>query len=295
MAFSPGHKFGQLIGEVLEMAIDPILIEFAKKNGLYLDKKGPRPARDGQKVCWIDLNGNKHDLDFVLERGGSPDKFGVPAAFIEVAWRRYTKHSRNKVQEIQGAIMPLFQTHEHCHPFTGAILAGVFTEGALKQLKSLGFTLAYFPYETVVKAFARVRIDASFDETTADTDFEDKFRRWDALTLSSQAMVSKELVRLNAGEISKFVEGLRSSVLRTIKAVRIFPLHGNAVEWANVNDAISFIQAYQEQGGALPIVRYEVEIIYLNGDKIWGEFAAKDAAIEFLNSAYSTVATEKPS
>jgi hypothetical protein len=295
MAFSPGHKFGQLIGEVLEMAIEPILSEFAKNNGLYLDKKGPRPARDGQKVCWTDLNGNKHDLDFVLERGGSPDKFGVPVAFIEAAWRRYTKHSRNKAQEIQGAILPLFQTHEHCHPFTGAVLAGVFTEGALKQLKSLGFTVAYFPYETVIAAFARVRIDASFDETTADAEFKDKFLRWDALVPSEQAKVSRELVRLNADEINTFVEGLRSSVLRTIKAVRIFTLHGKAVEWANVHDAISFIQAYNEQSGALPIVRYEVEIIYLNGDKIWGAFAAKDAAIEFLNSAYSTVATDKSS
>jgi hypothetical protein len=108
MAISPGHKFGQLIGEVLEMAIEPILSEFAKQQGLFLDKKGPRPVRDGQKVCWTDLNGNKHDLDFVLERGGTPDRFGVPVAFIEAAWRRYTKHSRNKAQEIQGAILPLF-------------------------------------------------------------------------------------------------------------------------------------------------------------------------------------------
>ena len=108
MAISPGHKFGQLIGEVLEQAIEPILCEFAKKQGLYLDKKGPRPARVGQKVCWTDLNGNKHDLDFVIEREGSRDRVGVPVAFIEAAWRRYTKHSRNKAQEIQGAILPLF-------------------------------------------------------------------------------------------------------------------------------------------------------------------------------------------
>jgi len=103
------------------------------------------------------------------------------------------------------------QTHERCHPFTGAVLAGVFTAGAIKQLKSLGFAVAYFPYETVVKAFAKVRIDASFDEATADDDFEDKFRLWDALAPSDRAKVAKELARLNESEIKTFVDVLRDS------------------------------------------------------------------------------------
>jgi hypothetical protein len=291
MATSPAHKFGQMIGDVLEITIEPILSEFAKQHGLYLDKRGPRPAREGNKVCWTDLNGNKHDLDFVLERGGTPQKCGVPVAFIEAAWRRYTKHSKNKAQEIQGAIMPLFETHRRYHPFTGAILAGVFTAGALTQLKSLGFSVAYFPYETVLKAFSTVGIDASSDETTPEDDFVEKFRRWDALKPSDRAKVGKELARLNVGEVKAFVDALHKVTMRTIKTVRILPLHGNAVEWANVEDAITFIQGYNEDVGTLPIVRYEVLVIYMNGDKISGEFAAKDAAIEFLKS-YSTVPGE---
>ena len=90
------------------------------------------------------MNKNSHDLDFVLERGGTPDKIGMPVAFIETAWRRYTKHSRNKAQEIQGALEPLAETYRHLAPFKGAVLAGVFTEGALTQLRSLGFTVLYF-------------------------------------------------------------------------------------------------------------------------------------------------------
>ena len=85
MALSPSHKFGQMIGDVLELTIEPILRDFAKRYGLFLDKKGPRPARDGLKVTWKDLNGNKHDLDFVLERDGTPTKRGRPVAFIETA------------------------------------------------------------------------------------------------------------------------------------------------------------------------------------------------------------------
>lgn len=287
MANAPGHRFGQLIGEILETAIEPILAKFAKNHGLYLDQRGPRPVRDGQKVSWTDLHGNKHDLDFVLERGGTPDKLGVPVAFIETAWRRYTKHSRNKAQEIQGAILPLFQTHERYHPFTGAVLAGVFTAGALNQLKSLGFAIAYFPYETVLKAFAEVGIDASFDQKTSDDEFDDKFRCWDRLTPADQTRVAKELAQLNAEEIRQFIEGLQNTALRTIKSVRIFPLHGCVVDLMNINDAINFIQTYNEESGTLPLVRYEVEVFYINGDKIWGQFSVKNTAIEFLNSAYS--------
>lgn len=288
MALSPAHKFWQMIGDVLEIAVEPILSDFAKQYGLYLDKKGPRPVRKGHKVSWTDLNGNKHDLDFVLERGGTPQKCGVPVAFIETAWRRYTKHSRNKAQEIQWAIMPLFETHRRYHPFTGAVLAGVFTTGALTQLKSLGFAVAYFPYETVLKAFSVVGIDAGSDEETPDEDFAERFRRWDALKPSDKAKVGRKLARINAGEVQAFIEALRNVTMRTIKSVRILPLHGHAVEWPNVEDAITFIQAYKEEGASPPIVRYEVQVIYMNGDKISGEFAAKNAAIQFLKP-YSTL------
>lgn len=293
MALSPAHKFGQMIGDVLEITVEPILSDFARHYGLYLDKKGPRPARDGNKVTWTDLNGNKHDLDFVLERGGTATKLGTPVAFIETAWRRYTKHSKNKVQEIQGALMPLCETHRRYHPFTGAVLAGVFTKGALSQLKSLGFSVAYLPYETVLKAFATVGIDASSDESTPDDDFEEKFRLWDALKQSQKAKVGQTLAHINAGEVKTFIEALRTVTMRTIKSVRILPLHGHLFECPNVEEAISFIKAYKEQGLFHPLVRYEVQVIYINGDKISGEFGEKDAAIDFLTS-YSTLPMEEP-
>ncbi|MEW6529677.1 MAG: hypothetical protein AB1473_02500 [Thermodesulfobacteriota bacterium] len=149
MAESPAHKFGQIIGDTLEAAIEPLLKRVAEEHGLYLDRKGRRPARKGRKLSWKDQHGNVHDLDYVLERGGTPRKIGVPVAFIEAAWRRYTKHSRNKAQEIQGAILPLKETHYRAAPFVGVVLAGEFTQGSLEQLRSLGFSILYFPYEAI--------------------------------------------------------------------------------------------------------------------------------------------------
>lgn len=78
MATAPAHRFGQIIGEVLEAAVTPLLEEFTEQHGLYLDKKGDRPCRTGKKCSWLDLNGNTHDLDYVLERGGTAKKKGYP-------------------------------------------------------------------------------------------------------------------------------------------------------------------------------------------------------------------------
>jgi len=196
MAESPSHQFGQVIGDVLEAALRPALQDFANKYNLYLDKHGPRPAREGNKVTWTDKNGNKHDLDFVLERSGTANIIGTPVAFIETAWRRYTKHSRNKAQEIQGAIMPLVETHG-TSPFIGVVLAGEFTQGAISQLSSLGFAVAYFPYPTVIKAFSTVGIDASSDEETPDEEFAARIVKWNALGLAQKDKVCQELRRVS--------------------------------------------------------------------------------------------------
>jgi len=162
MAVSYAHRLGQIIGESLENALEPFLREFANKHNLYFDKKEYRIARLGTKLTWTDINNNKHDLDFVFEKDGTQESIGKPVAFIECAWRRYTKHSRNKAQEIQGAIIPLFEKYKKDNPFIGVILAGVFTDNSLKQLQSLGFTILYFPYEIIVNAFRIMKLDVFF-------------------------------------------------------------------------------------------------------------------------------------
>lgn len=71
MAESLAHKWGQVIGDLIEESIGKVLQEVADQNGLYLDYKKDRPARPGKNVSWQDRYGNSHDLDYVLERGGT--------------------------------------------------------------------------------------------------------------------------------------------------------------------------------------------------------------------------------
>ena len=223
MAESPAHRFGQIIGEVLEAAVTPLLTAFAEKRGLYFDKQGDRPCRPGKRCTWLDLNNNKHDLDFVLERGGSADKLGLPAAFIETAWRRYTKHSRNKAQEIQGAVMPLAETYKNARPFVGVILAGVFTAGALNQLRSLGFSVLHFSYESVVAAFRDYGIDAAFDEDTPDSVFEKKVKKYERLPPAGRLGLARALLLKQKADAEEFMGTLEKVISRHIERITVLP------------------------------------------------------------------------
>lgn len=292
MAESPAHRFGQIIGEVLEAAVIPLLATFATKHGLYLDKQGDRPCRPGKKCTWLDLNKNTHDLDFVLERGGTHEKLGIPAAFIETAWRRYTKHSRNKAQEIQGAIAPLAETYKNARPFIGVVLAGVFTEGALTQLRSLGFAVLHFSYDSVVAAFKKFGIDAFFDEGTLDAEFQKKVNAYEALSGEKRAQLSKILLETQQADVGKFMAALEKVVLRQIERITVLPLHGTATDLSTVDDAIKFIEGYNEKTGNQPVEKYEIRVRYNNGDSIEGSFHDKVAAVEFLRT-YQPVPIQK--
>jgi hypothetical protein len=284
MGASPSHRFGQIIGEVLEAAVTPLLADFAEKNHLFLDKHGARPCRNGTKCTWVDLNGNSHDLDFVLERGGTPQAKGIPAAFVETAWRRYTKHSRNKAQEIQGALIPLVETYKNAGPFVGAILAGVYTEGALNQLKSLGFTVLFFPYETVVKVFGQFGIDAAYDEDTPDRLFAAKVRIFKKMPSKDRSRLAAALLAANKSGTDHFMEALAAAVSRQVTRIIVLSLHGTHRELKTIDDALEYITSFDETLASEHFERYEIEVAYNNGNVTRGRFNDKPSAIEFLKS-----------
>ncbi len=285
MATSPTHRFGQIIGDVLEAALNEPLSEVAKRHGLYLDCKRPRAARGGKsKVGWDDNKGNRHDLDYVLEAGGTDATVGRPKAFIEIAYRRYTKHSRNKSQEIQGAITPLCETYAQDHPFIGGVLAGVFTEGSLTQLRSHGFDVLYMPFDSIVKAFKVVGIDAYFDEESEDSEVQRKVDKWNRLPANATAKVGAEMRKVESAAFAKFVTGLEVALNRSVTSVFVLALHGQAKEVTTVESAIAFIDGFNEARAGGKFVRFEVNVRYSNRDEIRGTFESKVEAIRFLQS-----------
>lgn len=262
----------------------PQLQSFCDERGLYLDKKGIRgQARNGKKVSWLDKYGNCHDLDFVIEKGGNAAVRGRPLAFIEAAWRRYTKHSRNKAQEIQGAVLPIAEKHDWDKPFLGVILAGVFTDGSLTQMKTSGFEVALFPYESIVVAFGAVGINARFDEKTPDSLFQHTIDQIETLTPKKRNKLKQHLVNSNQSLLNRFFAQLQATLDRQIEQIILLPLHGQQNEFGTIAEAITFVMNYREDtlrdGG---FRKYEIIVRYSNGDKIDASFFSKEKAVGFL-------------
>ncbi len=285
MAESFSHKWGQTIGNLIQEFICETLQQIADEHGLYLDYQKKRKARNSKKVSWQDKFGNFHDLDYVLERGGTEETRGLPVAFIETAWRRYTKHSRNKAQEIEGALIPIADTYSHLNPFLGVVIAGVFTQGAIDQLESKGFKILYIKYEKIVQAFVSAGIDASFDEKTPETNFENKISQWNSLSIQEISNIKNQLLNIEKSNIDNFINTLLQSFARQVQGVTVIILHGLSQQIANAEDAIEYIQNYQDDlPTPAPALKYEIDIRYNNGDIIHAIFQNKAEAIKFLRT-----------
>lgn len=282
MARSPAHRFGQIIGNTLEDAIEPRFRRFTDANELYLDRESSNRRRSGKTVRWEDAYGNIHKLDYVIEENGTIEERGDPIAFIEVAWRRYTKHSKNKAQEIQGAIRPLVQKYEDNAPFSGVVIAGEFTDNAVKQLESLGFTVLYFEYDTITEAFSQEGINAHWEEDTHEDDLQAEVDKWEALSEDRKHKIAEHLIDLNQEKVKHFFTELETTITRNIEVIRILPLSGTSHGFETIEDAVNYIKSVDEDANDGPVLRYEVQIRYDNGDGITGEFSKKKNAINFL-------------
>jgi len=283
MAQSPSHKFGQLIGQYMETLVAVPLEKFARQFGVYLDyKEKVRPARSGKKVSWIDDKGNSHDLDFVMEQGGNDETIGKPVAFIECAWRRYTKHSRNKAQEIQGALLPLAETYQYNDPFLGVVLAGEFTEKSLAQLVSHGFSILYFPYNQLVKAFQGLKVNIAYEESEPD---DVLLKRLPTLEKKlSQLQKDKNLHILNCfqNEVDSFFNKLKNRFERKLTRIIVLPIFGKEMSFLSIDDAIQFLKEDNEVSNA-PLIRHEIHLYFSNRDEIKAVFLLKNDAIAFLH------------
>jgi hypothetical protein len=263
MAESPSHRFGQEIGNLLEEIVEPILRDFCKKHKLFLDVKGSRgKARVGKKVTWEDKYGNVHDLDFVIER--------------------YTKHSRNKAQEIQGAILPIAERHEWDRPFLGAVIAGVFTDASVKQMESVGFTVLYISYVSIVKAFKSVGIDVAFDEETEDKVFRRCVRKIEKLPKYKRNEVKNHLVAANKEAIDAFSKKLGESLDKLVDRVVVIPLYGDENVFNDISAAIMFVSNHDVAGDHGEFKKFEIVVRYTNGDAITASFSTKNKAVSFL-------------
>lgn len=286
MATAPGHLLGQIIGNVMEEALQPVLQEMADRHDLFLDSKGPRPGvRPGALVTWEDDLGNTHDLDFVLERGGHAGKQGNPAAFIEAAWRRYTKHSKAKAQEIQGAVLPVIAKWNNVKPTPAAVVAGQWTAPSLQQMRSSGFVVLQLHFATTASVFRDAGIDIEgLGEGTPDDFWQRQCDEYLNMSDVDKRHLAKSLWDAHVEEFRGFIAELERRVVRTIDYVVVTPLHGTGSHYVSVEDAIAAVRGYSCAVESAPFLRFEIRIAYTNGDIIQATFGTSADAVDFLDS-----------
>jgi len=225
---------------------------------------------------------NHHDLDFVIEKDGSAAHRGRPLAFIETAWRRYTKHSKNKAQEIQSAILPIAEKYQWDRPFLGAILAGFFTQNSIEQLQSFGFSVLYFEYKSIVFAFDHAGIDVRFDEATTDRQFADCIQSIHALTERQYSSLKAFLLQNNQDSVNAFLRKMGESLDRIIERLVIIPLYGTEYIFATCTEAIGFIESFKPTADGHDFRKYEVMVKLSNGDSMEASFKDRQGVEKFL-------------
>lgn len=204
-------------------------------------------------------------------------------AFIEVAWRRYTKHSRNKAQEIQGAILPLAEKHKWNNPFLGGVLAGEFTDGSLDQLRSLGFQVLYFPYDSLVAAFTSENIDIRFDEDTPDRIFRQAAKQIESAPEHQTDQIISQLIRQHQDKVDHFLLALRQRLSRQITRVIVIPLYGRSNEFGGIESAIKFLDQHALYEASGEFRKYEIQVEFSNSDRVLASLDSKQRVRDFLS------------
>ncbi|MEH1859339.1 MAG: DNA methyltransferase [Nostoc sp.] len=161
----------------------------------------------------------------------------------------------------------------------------LFTQGALDQLESKGFKILYLKYENIVKSFTSVGINASFNESTLESEFQNKIEQWKNLSTPDINNIKNQILSLEKYQIDKFINILEKSFTRLVQQVNIIVLHGLCQQAETINNAIEYIQNYSEnQPKFAPAIKYEIDIRYNNGDIIHAMFKNKTEALKFLRT-----------
>ena len=163
------------------------------------------------------------------------------------------------------------------------MLTGIYTHGALDQLRSLGFHVLHFPTESVVAAFASQGIDIDFDQRTPERIFRqatDRIKNASADTMSS---IRKHLIAANRKAIKVFFAALTKRLARHVTRVAsVITLYGRTNEFATINDAVKFLDQHRIHAGSGDFRKYEIRIEFSNGDKVEASLEAKAKVKEFL-------------
>ena len=83
--------------------------------------------------------------------------------------------------------------------------------------------------------------------------------------------------------LKSFAEDLEAKLVRTISLIRFHPVHGRSYEFGSIDEAIRAIHSY-DVASVHPLIRYEFDVEYTNGDTIRGAYSSIEDAEQFLRA-----------
>lgn len=102
------------------------------------------------------------------------------------------------------------------------------------------------------------------------------------LSTESWAKLKNNLLESNKIIFEKFFLALRTKLDRIIEHVIIVALFGNSHTLGSIGEAIKFIDDFDVKTSVGDFKKYELIVVYSNGDEIKGMFSSKKRAKDFL-------------
>lgn len=284
---SAGHRLGQIIGDWWERRVVSVLLnEVASDLQLFLDHRFVTRSSRSSKILWKDDDDNYVDYDFVLELEGTPEKQGIPVAFIESFWRGGARHSKDKARDDTNKLLPMRDTYP-----TARLLAiaacGEFTSPARDYVSSRRVDLLFIPKAKIVEAFGTVGININYPDTLPEDGKQALLARLSSDMTTEVEEQAALALRQIAGE-GTFVS-FKNRILAALSAlpqeIRIIEsAHSDIVVFDNVKDVSQFLQSPKFSHNRSDIT-YEYSITYSDGF----EFSRILSGLDEVRSLHSQV------
>jgi hypothetical protein len=103
------------------------------------------------------------------------------------------------------------------------------------------------------------------------------------LTQAQRQTLKTDLIQQNQQLFDTFMSNLRKVLGRQLTKIIVIALHGKAVEFNTIDDAISHVETYDQaspEDGAFR--KYEIVARYSNDDAIDASFDSKEETVRFL-------------
>ncbi|MCD6592585.1 hypothetical protein J7L00_00655 [Candidatus Bathyarchaeota archaeon] len=111
---------------------------------------------------WKDKSGIEHEIDFVIGTKTNP------LILIDSKYIKYTKHAREKVNEIFMKLTSIKESYLSVNMLI-AVLAGSFTNDALKTLETRGVHVFHIPFKRVAMNLRRFGVIIDWPESDTST------------------------------------------------------------------------------------------------------------------------------